>query len=212
MVSATWRASVQQRHVAGVGQRGQPQVALPLLAGARAASLAPHAQVGLGQREAVGRAGHRGQPLVALLAAEQVAPAGRAAAADPAPQLVQLCDAEAVGALHDHDGGLGDVDADLDDRGGDQHIELAGAEAVHHLLADGGRHLAVHEPDAQPRQLAGRQPLELLAGRLGLDPQRVADQRADDEGPVPRGHLLRAPGPRRPARPPARRRRAATRS
>ena len=108
---------------------------------------------------------------------------------------MQLRDPEAVGALHHHDGGLRDVDADLNDRGGDQDIELARAEAVHHLLADGGRHLAVHEPDAQPRQLAGRQPLVLLAGRLGLDPQRVADQRAHHEGAVPGRHLGAHPVP-----------------
>ena len=48
--------------------------------------------------------------------------AGRAAGAapDPAAQLVQLREAEALGVLDHHDRRLGDVDADLDDGGGDQ--------------------------------------------------------------------------------------------
>ena len=46
----------QQHHVARVAQRGQAQVALPLLAGAQQRALAPEPQVRLGQREAVGRA------------------------------------------------------------------------------------------------------------------------------------------------------------
>ena len=76
---------LQQRQVARVGQRRQPQVALALLAGAEQRALAPDAQVRLGQGEAVGRAGHRGQALVALLAAEQVAPAGVRRPARPGP-------------------------------------------------------------------------------------------------------------------------------
>ena len=110
---------------------------------------------------------------------------------------MQLGDPEAVGALDHHDRRLGHVDPDLDDRRGHQHLELAGPEAVHDLLAGGGRHLPVHEPDPQPGQLAGGQPLELLGGRLRLDPQRLPDQRADDEGPVARRHLRAHPLPGR---------------
>ena len=62
--------------------------------------------------------------------------AGRAlrAAADAAAQLVQLREAEALGMLDDHDGGVGHVDADFDHRGGDEDLGLVALEAVHHLL------------------------------------------------------------------------------
>src|SRR5205807_1164020 len=46
-----------------------------------------------------------------------------AAAADPAAQLVQLREAEALGMLDHHDRRGGDVDADLDYRRGDEEIE-----------------------------------------------------------------------------------------
>ena len=45
----------------------------------------------------------------------------RLAAADPAAQLVELGEAEALGVLDDHQRGVGDVDADLDHRRRDQH-------------------------------------------------------------------------------------------
>ena len=47
------------------------------------------------------------------------------AAADAAAQLVELREAEAVGLLDDHDRRVRDVDADLDHRRRDEHVELA---------------------------------------------------------------------------------------
>ena len=125
IASATRRALDEQRHVVRVAQRGQPQVALALLARAQQRALAPQPQVRLGQREAVRRARHRRQALVALLAAEEVTPARRRDRPTRPAQLVQLGDAEAVRALDHHDGGLGHVDADLDHGRGDEHLELA---------------------------------------------------------------------------------------
>ena len=74
----------------------------------------------------------------------------RAAPADPAAQLVQLGDAEPVGVQHDHHGGVGHVDADLDHRGGHQHVELAGGEVAHHRVLLVGRQPAVQDADPQP--------------------------------------------------------------
>ena len=54
------------------------------------------------------------------------------AAADAPAQLVELRQSEALGVLDDHDRGVGDVDADLDDGGGDEHVDLAGAKLAHH--------------------------------------------------------------------------------
>ena len=53
---------------------------------------------------------------------EQQAGRTRRAAPDPAAQLVQLREAEALGVLDHHDRRLGHVDADLDHGGGDQHL------------------------------------------------------------------------------------------
>ena len=47
------------------------------------------------------------------------------AAPDTAAQLVQLREPEAVGLLHDHDRRVRNVDADLDHRRRDEHVELA---------------------------------------------------------------------------------------
>ena len=186
----------EQRHVVRVAQRGQPQVALPLLAGAEHRALAAQLEVDLGQLEAVGRARHRGQPLVALLAAEQVAPARRAAPPDPAAQLVQLGDAEAVGVLDDHDGGLGHVDADLDDGRRHQHLELAGAEAVHRPPPVSAAAIwpcssPTRSPASSPAASRSYSSVADLASTRG----ESLDQRADDEGAVPGRHLVAHPVP-----------------
>ena len=56
---------------------------------------------------------------------------GTLAAADPAAQLVQLRDAEPVGVDDDHRARVRHVDADLDDRRRDEHVDLAGGERAH---------------------------------------------------------------------------------
>src|SRR5580692_12974046 len=119
----------EERDVALVTQRRQSQVALALLPGAEQRALTPDAKVGLGQREAVGRGRNLGQSFVAVLPAEEVAPARVLAAADAASELMQLRDPEPVGALDDHDCRLGHVNTNLDDRGGDEDLDLARAEA-----------------------------------------------------------------------------------
>ena len=57
------------------------------------------------------------------LAAQEQADALALAAPDAAAQLVELGEAEALGALDDHQRGVGHVDADLDDGGGDEHAQ-----------------------------------------------------------------------------------------
>ena len=71
------------------------------------------------------------------------------AAAHAAAQLVQLREAEALGVLDHHDGGVGDVDTDLDNRGGDQHIDFAALEAAHDDLFFVGVEAAMEQSDAQ---------------------------------------------------------------
>ena len=92
---------------------------------------------------------------------------GRAAAHAPA-QLVQLRQAEALGVLHHHDGGVGNVDADFDDRGGDQHIDFAALEAAHDDFFFVGVEAAVEQADAQAGERTRAQLFVHLDG--GLEP------------------------------------------
>ena len=54
----------------------------------------------------------------------------------------------------------------------------------------------VQQPDPQPDQLAGREPLEGLLGRRDLELLGLLDQRAHDVGLAPGGHLGAHRGPR----------------
>ena len=65
---------------------------------------------------------------------EQVAVRALLAAADPAAQLVELGEAERVGARDEHRVRARDVEPALDDRRRDQDVELALDEPDHHLL------------------------------------------------------------------------------
>ena len=166
-----------------LGVLGQPGEAERLQAGlARAEHLALAAQleVDLGELEAVAVVGQRAQP-GRLLGPEQQAQRLVRAAADPPAQLVQLRDPVALGVLDEHHRGVGDVDADLDHRRGDEHVGAARGERRHRLLLLARAHLAVQQHDAEVAQLAGPQPLEL--GRRGARLQRLGllHQRADDE-------------------------------
>ena len=78
------------------------------------------------------------------------------AAADAAAQLVQLGDAEPIGVEDHHHRRVRHVDADLDHRRGDEHVELARAERLHHRLLLRRRQPAVQQPEPQPVQLAVR--------------------------------------------------------
>ena len=79
------------------------------------------------------------------------------AAAHAATQLVQLREAEALGVLHDHHGGVGHVDANFNDRGGDQHIDFAALKAAHDDLFFVRIEAAVEQADAQAGEGAGAQ-------------------------------------------------------
>ena len=111
------------------------------------------------------------------------------AAADAAAQLVQLADAEPVGIHHEHDRGVGHVDADLDDGGAHQHVDLARAERRHHGVLLVGGQPAVHQAEPQTRQRSVLEMLEQVDdGRRGRPAAFVAalvglvDARRDDVG------------------------------
>ncbi len=117
------------------------------LLGALEVAGAAQLEVGFGYLEAIASAGHDVEAFAALLA-ELVAGDEQAVrlvgtATHTSAQLVQLREAEAFGVLDDHDAGVGDVDADLDDGGGDHDLRLAVEEALHLAILVGSLHAAV---------------------------------------------------------------------
>ena len=87
---------------------------------------------------------------------------GQVGAADAAADLVELREAERVGALDDQRVGLRDVDARLDDGRRDEHVGVSAKERVHLLLELALAHLSVRDEEAQ----FGRELLQLLRDLL----------------------------------------------
>ena len=91
-------------------------------------------------RAELGRLAHGLEPFVGLLGqdlvprVEQVGIGPLARPADAATQLVELAEAEQVGAVDDEGVDRRHVDARLDDGGADQHVVLALPEVVDDLL------------------------------------------------------------------------------
>ena len=126
----------------------------------------------------------------------------RCPAPDPAPQLVELGDAEPVGVEDHHDRGVRDVDAHLDHRRRHQHVERARPELVHRGLLVGRRHAPVQQAEPQAGQLARLQRRVGLLGRADLQLVGLLDQRAHHVGLPPGRRPPRAPRPTpRPRRP-----------
>ena len=113
-----------------------------------------------------------GQRLVGRHGEERIG--ARLRAADAAAQLVELGQAEHVGAMHDQGVGGRDVEAGFDDRRREQDVVLALVEGRHHVLELAGRHLAVRRPRPSPPGTS------LVEERLDLGD--VLDARHDVEG------------------------------
>ena len=82
---------------------------------------------------------------------EQIGEGLMLVAPHPAPQLIQLAQAEAVRAVDDDRVRVRDVDAALDDRRAEQHICLAVDEFRHHFLEIIRVHLAVSDGESRLR-------------------------------------------------------------
>ena len=95
---------------------------------------------------------------------DQVRPGAVVRTPDAAAQLVQLREAEAVGAVDQDRVGGRHVDAGLDDRGADEHLEAPVVEVEHELLEVALAHLAVADAD---RRL-GHQPPQALREELDV--------------------------------------------
>ncbi len=106
-------------------------------------------------RAEVGELADRLEPLVRLLAqhpvgrVEQVGVGTLAPPADPAPQLVELREAEQVRAVDDHRVHGRHVEPALDDRRAHEHVVLASGEVEHDALEPALVHLAVRDRDAR---------------------------------------------------------------
>ena len=144
----------------------------PGLVAAQHIALTALGEIEVGEFEPVQRGRHRREPLARLglpgQRRHQQAEAGMLTAADATAELMQLADAEPVGVHHQHHGGVGHVDTDLDDGGAHQDIDVARPEAGHHGVLLLRTQPAVHETQAQTRQLMGPQPVEQLHHRGGL--------------------------------------------
>ena len=109
---------------------------------------------------------------------QQQAHALGGAAADAAAQLVQLREAEALGVLDHHQRRVRHVDADLDHRRRDQHVDFAARRtpAITAALSSG-----FIRPCSRPTANSGSAAVELgmqRDGRLQLELFRFLDQRA----------------------------------
>ena len=164
----------------------EAEVGQARLARSEELAAAADVEIDLSELEAVVRAHERLESLdgrlcqVLARTRDQEAVRLLGAAADAAAQLVQLGEAEAVGFLDDHDRRVRHVDADLDHRRRDEHVQVAGLEARHQLAALGRTQTPVQQADAVTAQLGLLQALGLGFRRPGLRRLRLLDQRADD--------------------------------
>ena len=81
---------------------------------------------------------------------------------------MELGQPETVGMLDDHQIRIENVDADLDDRGGDKKLNLAVSERRHGRGLLAGRHAPVQKADGEVRELRGEFLGDLHSG-LGGD-------------------------------------------
>ena len=130
---------------------------MPRLAGAEQVAGAADLEVAHGDLEARAQLGRLADGLEALVGlfgeravagVEQVGVGALARPPDPAPDLVELTEAQQVGPVDDQGVHGGHVDARLDDRRADEHVVLALPEVEHHLLERALVHLPVGDGDA----------------------------------------------------------------
>ncbi len=146
---------------------------------------AAYFEIAPGDFEAVGGGAHRHQTLLGDPAQrtliQQQAGAGRRAAADPAAQLMQLRQPEPLGVLDHHQRRIRDIDADFDDGGRYQQMDVAPHERVHHFLLFLLFQAAVHQSDVQSGQRLHQRCVGIDGG-LQLQRFGFFDQRADPIG------------------------------
>ena len=155
------------------------------LAGAEKFAGAAQEEIGFGDFESVGGADHGFETGAGLVGhahrSDEDAVGFRGAAADASTKLVQLREAEAFGVFDDHDGGVGNVDADFDDRGGDEDLHFVFAEALHHVVFFFAGEAAVQQADLELREHFLGEAFEFLHRGFEFE-LRFFDHRIDDVG------------------------------
>ena len=73
-----------------------------------------------------------------------------------------------LGVLDDDQVGVGDVDADFDDGGGDEDLDAAGGEVGHDAVFLGGGEFSVEQADAVVGEMGGEFFELALYGGVGL--------------------------------------------
>ncbi len=108
-------------------------------------------------------------------------------ASDAAAQLIELRQAEHVGAMDDQRVGGRDIEAGFDDGGRQQHVELAVVEAAHDVFELGRRHAAMRHAELDLGNMVAqevglfleigdaRADIKALAAAIMLAQQRLAD-------------------------------------
>ena len=82
---------------------------------------------------------------------EEIAVGAAVRAPDAPAQLIELREAEVIGAIDEHRVRVRHVEAALDDERGDEDVHLAADEAVHDVLELALAHLTVRDGDARAR-------------------------------------------------------------
>src|SRR2546422_704457 len=139
------RISLPELRRQGAGELDQGNVAQvgnlefwdAALAHAKEITRAAQAQIFIGETEAVVGPLEDLQAFLSLdtgIRAENVAVGLMLAAPDTPTKLVELRETKAICILDDHHCSVGDVDADLNHRGGNQNVQFVVAETAHHLV------------------------------------------------------------------------------
>src|SRR5258708_6502622 len=110
------------------------------------------------------------------------------AAADASAKLVELGEAETLGVLDDHDGGVRDVDADFDDGGGDEDLRFVLAEALHDFFFFVAGEAAVEKAELELGKNFAREALVFVDGGFELE-LRFLDDGIDDVGLMSGGNF-----------------------
>src|SRR5690606_1187833 len=94
---------------------------------------------------------------------------------------MELSETEPIGPLDQHDGRVRHVDADLDDGGRDENVELVIAEETHHVVLLRRTHPSVQETNPEVWEDISGEPLVLGKRSPRVDALRLFDERTDDE-------------------------------
>ena len=179
----------QERYI--VYNIGSFQIGQTMLHIAEELSRTAQEQVFFSQREAVVYLFHPFQALPRLVAAafgHEDTIGLQIAAADAAPQLVELSQAKTFGAVDEHERRVGDVDADFDDTRRDQQLDVPFLEGFHDGFFLFTAHASVDEAARALFEDTGPQFLIEVCRGLQVDAFRSLDERTDDIALLALGH------------------------